>query len=115
MQTETSMHFPADHPAFAGHFPGHPMVPGALLLDAVLYAISEAPAQARTPAADAEQQAAASQPVWQIASAKFLSPVQPGETLTLSWLPAGPGSARFAIACGMRQIASGTVLAGAKV
>ena len=25
--------FPDDHPALAGHFPGHPMVPAALLLD----------------------------------------------------------------------------------
>ena len=26
----------ADHPAFAGHFPGHPIVPGALILDEVI-------------------------------------------------------------------------------
>ena len=116
MQTETRLHFAADHPAFAGHFPGHPMVPGALLLDAVLHAISGELAQARTPNADAEQPAATLQPVWQITSAKFLSPVQPGETVVLSWLPAGPAgaSARFAIACGMRQVASGVLTIEAK-
>lgn len=27
---------PADHPALAGHFPGDPLAPGALILDAVL-------------------------------------------------------------------------------
>lgn len=27
---------PADHPALAGHFPGNPVAPGALILDAVL-------------------------------------------------------------------------------
>lgn len=106
MQTETRLHFPAGHPVFAGHFPGHPMVPGALLLDAALHAIAQA--QAGPPGTDAGQQG-----VWQIASAKFLSPVQPGETLTLSWSAGTAGSTRFAICCGMRQIASGTVLPGA--
>jgi 3-hydroxymyristoyl/3-hydroxydecanoyl-(acyl carrier protein) dehydratase len=83
------------------------MVPGALLLDAVLQAISQA--QAGAPGPDA-----GTQRVWHIASAKFLSPVQPGETLALSWLPGATGSSRFTIACGLRQIASGTVLAEAK-
>lgn len=106
MQTETSLHFAADHPAFAGHFPGHPMVPGALLLDAVLHAI----AQAQSEACSADT---GPQRVWQIGSAKFLSPVRPGETLSLSWLPGATGSSRFAIRCGLRQIASGTLLPGA--
>ena len=32
---------PADHPALAGHFPGNPVTPGALLLDAVVRAAAE--------------------------------------------------------------------------
>lgn len=32
-------HIPSDHPSLAGHFPGHPVVPGVLLLDHVLRAM----------------------------------------------------------------------------
>lgn len=106
MQTETSLHFAVGHPAFAGHFPGQPMVPGALLLDAVIQAIARAqPAPSAAPG----------QPfVRQITSAKFLSPVLPGETLSLTWQPGATGSTRFAICCGLRQIASGTLLTEAR-
>jgi len=31
-----SLRIAADHPALPGHFPGHPIVPGVLLLDCVL-------------------------------------------------------------------------------
>ncbi len=57
------------HPAFAGHFPAHPIVPGAVLLDHGLAAIARA--RGRPEAR------------WSIAQAKFLSPVTPGEALRL--------------------------------
>lgn len=53
------LRFPATHPAFAGHFPGAPTVPGALLLAAALDALGLARAGL------------------EIASAKFLHPVGP--------------------------------------
>jgi len=57
------LRFPATHPAFAGHFPGAPMVPGALLLAAALKALGLGGAGTR------------------IASAKFLQPVAPEEAV----------------------------------
>jgi 3-hydroxyacyl-[acyl-carrier-protein] dehydratase len=104
MQGETTLTFAADHPAFAGHFPGRPMVPGVLLLDAALHAV----AQAREAAGDT---AAAGQPVsCQIAAAKFLSPVLPGETLTISWTRSDKGPTRFEIAGKGRQVATGSLV-----
>ena len=48
---------PADHPAFAGHFPGRPIVPGVVLLDrAILFA---------------EAMLGASGLNWQVGNAKF--------------------------------------------
>lgn len=58
---------PADHPALAGHFPGNPIVPGVVLLDAVLDAI-----QSRRPCT-----------LLAMPAVKFLQPVQPRERIEL--------------------------------
>jgi 3-hydroxymyristoyl/3-hydroxydecanoyl-(acyl carrier protein) dehydratase len=65
-----------DHPAFAGHFPGRPLLPGALLLAEVMEAARGAPGPARR-LADAGT----------LAAAKFLAPVPPGARLeiALAW------------------------------
>jgi 3-hydroxymyristoyl/3-hydroxydecanoyl-(acyl carrier protein) dehydratase len=55
------LRFATSHPVFPGHFPGAPMVPGALLLAAALAALGLGGAGTR------------------IASAKFLRPVAPDE------------------------------------
>ncbi|MDI1340533.1 hotdog domain-containing protein [Polaromonas sp.] len=101
MQSEpTTVCFAAGHPAFAGHFPGRPMVPGVLLLDAALHAA----VQARQSAAEDQGRAVHCQ----IASAKFLSPVVPGEPLTIVCTPTAAGHTRFDISGIGRPVATGT-------
>jgi 3-hydroxyacyl-[acyl-carrier-protein] dehydratase len=58
---------PATHPSLAGHFPGQPVVPGVVLLDAVYAAV-----RAREPLT-----------LRSIPVAKFLNPVLPGERIEL--------------------------------
>jgi 3-hydroxyacyl-[acyl-carrier-protein] dehydratase len=73
-----SIRIPNDHPAFAGHFPGHPLLPGVVLLAEALEAV-RANASARELLGDAPR----------VGIAKFLSPVLPGETLQIDWETAG--------------------------
>jgi len=58
---------PANHPALAGHFPGQPVVPATVLLDAVL----------------AEIRARGDFVLRSIPAAKFLQPVLPEERVDL--------------------------------
>lgn len=102
MQGETSLSFAADHPVFAGHFPGQPIVPGVLLLDAAVHAVQQALAADGVAAVTC-----------QVSSAKFLSPVSPGEILKLSWGDTGKGQIRFGISDpGGRQVATGILAFG---
>ncbi len=82
----------ADHAAFAGHFPGTPILPGAALLDEALYEIM------RSRRLDLLH--------WQIASVKFLAPVGPGAALMLDHVTSG-SSIRFAIHHATVLVASG--------
>jgi hypothetical protein len=74
----------ADHPALVGHFPGNPVIPGALLLDEVLHAIEQAHAQ--RPYHGGEHHAAPPQG-WQIEIVKFLRTARPAEPLQLTLRP----------------------------
>jgi 3-hydroxymyristoyl/3-hydroxydecanoyl-(acyl carrier protein) dehydratase len=84
--------FARDHPTGAGHFPGHPIIPGALLLDEVLRVMGFA------------EQAVL------VRGAKFFRPLKPGEGVRLAWEAAGAG-VRFEcrLAGGDALVASGLV------
>ena len=85
---------PVDHPAFAGHFPGRPILPGVVLLDAVIRAVAgERADEAASP--------------WSIVNAKFHATVAPGQSLTLEQEPLPDGAVRFTIRSGTGPVASG--------
>jgi acyl-coenzyme A synthetase/AMP-(fatty) acid ligase len=91
----------ADHPVFAGHFPGAPIVPGAMLLDLALQAIGK--------------RVGADLSACQINAVKFLSPVRPGEPASVRYETLSNGAIRFDILSAERKVATGSirVLAGA--
>ena len=104
MKKQSVLHIPSDHPAFAGHFPGTPIVPGVVLLDKVLDVLSNEIALTVTD--------------WQISSVKFLSPLTPGETASLEYEQLANGSIKFEVSCldsdNLRQIVIGSLSAKVK-
>ena len=82
---------PHDHPALAGHFPGHPVVPGVLVLDHVVAAL-----EAR----------AGALPSLRLPQVKFLAPLFPGEEADIT-LAGDGGRWRFTVQRGDTCIASG--------
>jgi len=90
----------ADHPAYAGHFPALPVLPGAVLIDAVLGAVHEARHLDMTQ--------------WRIGVAKFSSVVRPGEPLSVEHEISASGAIHFTIRSASRTVASGTLTPAAR-
>jgi 3-hydroxymyristoyl/3-hydroxydecanoyl-(acyl carrier protein) dehydratase len=90
-----TMHIAVEHPAFVGHFPGNPLLPGVSLLAEVIEAIRSDPALRERVG-----------PCPRIGIAKFLAPVLPGATLELMLRPTGT-RVQFDIRQGDRLTASG--------
>lgn len=82
---EKRLSIPSSHPALPGHFPGEPIVPGVVLLDAVLSAV---PARMHIP--------------W----AKFHAPLRPAEEFVIRIEPS-----KFSVHRGDTLIASGSLRA----
>ena len=81
---------PADHPAFAGHFPGQPLLPGALILAEVMEAVQRVPALVARLGAHPT-----------LVAAKFLAPVRPGSMLSIELQPEAGAArgVRFDVRC----------------
>ncbi len=95
MQTLT-LDITPEHPAFSGHFPGQPLLPGVALLAEVLEAVLDEPALAALVGIAPR-----------IGAVKFLAPVRPGAQLALL-LDAGARGLRFELREADRLAASGT-------
>jgi 3-hydroxymyristoyl/3-hydroxydecanoyl-(acyl carrier protein) dehydratase len=74
---------PPGHPVFEGHFPGQPLLPGALLLAEVQEALAAAPGWS-----------AWLGPRPALSAAKFLAPVRPGDSLAVELRRQDGGAAR---------------------
>ena len=83
---QSSFTIPADHPSLSGHFPGRPIVPGVLLLDAVLQALAAAAPERGAPA--------------KLIRAKFPAPVAPGAAVAVTLAPRGDDRFGFTCRCG---------------
>jgi len=86
---------PATHPSLPGHFPGRPVVPGAVTLAEVVAAWQAHAGHARA--------------VHGFANVKFLSPLLPEESAQISFTDKGSGSIGFEITVDKRRVASGAL------
>jgi 3-hydroxyacyl-[acyl-carrier-protein] dehydratase len=93
--TPVALPIAAGHPAFDGHFPGAPVLPGVVLLDETIRAIELADGGAPR--------------CWRVASVKFLRMVGPGEALVLEQQRLASGTVRFTVLGAGQAVATGAL------
>ena len=86
MQQAGQFAIPATHPSLPGHFPNHPIVPGVVLLEALLACLP---------------------PGLTLLSAKFTAPVLPGDIVTVTSETRLGGRVHFAGAVEGRPVLHG--------
>ncbi len=89
------MRIAASHPALPGHVPGHPVVPGVVLLEAVAAALP--------------QHAGGAVRVTGFPTVKFLAPLLPEREFELVFAAKRPGQSAFEVVAGGQKLASGTI------
>lgn len=83
-----------DHPSLAGHFPGHPIVPGVVLLNEVIETL---------------RRGSTGLSVTGLPMVKFSSPLKPGEAVTIHVDQDEAALASFSCHVDARLIASGII------
>ena len=96
--SEFGWQVPTDHPAFAGHFPGRPLVPGVVLLDQAILL--------------AQVRIGGSPQAWSVSQAKFLRPCGPGDALVFAFEKNSSGALTFSVRRDGAEVAAGTLGAG---
>jgi 3-hydroxymyristoyl/3-hydroxydecanoyl-(acyl carrier protein) dehydratase len=91
--------FPVDLTAARGHFPGNPVIPGALLLSETLSAIERALQAGLSPS--------------YILFAKFFHPTRPGERVVIDYYSPLAGVVAFNCRVGHRTVLKGEARCGA--
>ena len=84
-----------NHPSLAGHFPGHPVVPGVVLLNEVIETLRRG---STVPLS-----------VTGFSVVKFSTPLRPGEAVTIRVEDEEDGRAAFLCTVMARPIASGVI------
>ncbi len=85
--------FDPDHPAARGHFPGNPIVPGAVLLSEVLLAVEAELGVRLLPC--------------HLKSVKFLRPVRPGDRVHIRYSGRGDPDLRISCSAGEHPVLTG--------
>lgn len=93
--TKTEKLFPLDHPTSPGHFPGNPIIPGAVLLAEVMLAMETSCNRKLSP--------------YKIKSAKFSHPVRPGDFFNIEFDEALQNEIKFQCMVGENIVLTGIV------